>query len=171
MYSVFSIENQRQQYIPLNYEYKNYTTDLRILNIRDINEYKTFLLPLNSYENKINYEEKIDIPFFFPRSIGYSLPLIPFQEQFVYINQLINEYSEDIIPENNRIIFTSLKDPSLIKEECPICYEEMKIDEEKNNSEFEPIILENCSHIFHKGCIQNACKVKQVCPMCRANIR
>ena len=48
--------------------------------------------------------------------------------------------------------------------ECSICLE--PIDKAKND-----FILTHCGHYFHKNCLKSACKVKETCPYCRANIK
>lgn len=45
-------------------------------------------------------------------------------------------------------------------EECSICLENFK----------EPVIKTNCSHFFHKQCIEKAFEVNKNCPLCRMNL-
>lgn len=48
-----------------------------------------------------------------------------------------------------------------IEKECPICYETVKINQ------YERIL--NCSHIYHKKCIDKWFKLSMTCPTCRTN--
>lgn len=52
------------------------------------------------------------------------------------------------------------------KEECSICYEEMTIGYKSAKK------LKNCSHTFHKKCLQKWVDMeKRTCPLCRTPMR
>ena len=45
--------------------------------------------------------------------------------------------------------------------ECPICLEEIKVDNIQET---------RCLHIFHQNCLQNWQKKSNKCPLCRKNL-
>lgn len=68
-------------------------------------------------------------------------------------------------PKNNIYPITTYKDIKKNAQHtiCAICIDDF---EDK-----QIVIVTNCTHVFHKPCFDGWCKVKQVCPMCRNDVK
>ncbi|KAI1735393.1 SNF2 family N-terminal domain-containing protein [Xylaria scruposa] len=66
-----------------------------------------------------------------------------------------------LTPENAQILLEALAEAIRISEDCPICYDPIQTH--------DPVITA-CKHRFGKGCILNALKRQERCPMCRQDV-
>lgn len=90
-----------------------------------------------------------------------------FDIEFVNQSQTVNEYENNDYFLNSKDIDNRLskcqkikKIDKLLDEICFICMDNYKINELKR-------ILPNCSHYFHKKCVDKWLKKKASCPVCR----
>jgi len=89
-------------------------------------------------------------------------------ERIRYNNIFSQTNNEELIKKLNRFILNDEnckknKDENIEINTCCIC-----LDDLKNNEE---VVLLCCKHIFHWNCGLNWLKIKNVCPMCRCEIK
>jgi len=66
--------------------------------------------------------------------------------------------NKDVVPKHQLIS----KNDEILTQQCTICHENYKHREYKRTL--------NCTHIFHKKCIDKWLKININCPMCRTEI-
>ena len=75
------------------------------------------------------------------------------------IERVINNYNKDDNNDNNNLTeFINKQNNPKNYKECVICLENMKYNED--------LIMINCSHIYHKECIQQWLNRNSICPLC-----
>ena len=132
-------------------------------------------ISLLNFDERKYFERNVQIQ----NLMGFGIIL----DGFTKFQTAIQTYGDNFITERamKRMFITSDIDQYILPEEidtsstiykdgCPICLESFSKMDGSKKSDLEPIRMNHCRHIYHKGCIDNWTSFKNTCPVCRGKI-